>query len=260
MIPTAYFRFSGTMDPEERLEEAALWKALHDLLEARIEPLAPGSVGVHGVPVIGRPRRCEETAELRYWEDPAFLDHCGRPFTVCRFEDGLRGAVEALHAAGLGAFVKSTRAKHFIARIPVGTSIQEAFGDMAFSFIDGPALMVQELCQVRYEHRFFVVARKVVTHTPNAAHLTPLDAPGCFSFETPADREPSLFYAGGFLRGVAEQVARRMRTPDAVIDCALINGKPAVVELNPMILGGVGLFACDVRRLAVAMAAKMGLL
>jgi hypothetical protein len=256
----AYFRFCRTTDPEERLEEAALWKALHDLLEDRIEPLEPGAVGMFGVPVIGRPHITERGDELRYWTDPAFLASCGRAFHVCSFED-LPAVVELIHGIGRGAFVKSTKAKHAIVRIPVGMKVEEAFGDMAYSFIDGgPELMVQELCEVRYEHRFFVVDRRIVTHTPNAAHLTPLDHVQCFSFETPADHEPSLFYAGGFLQGVAEQIARKMRTPDAVIDCAIINGRPAAVELNPMILGGVGLFACDVRRLALAVIAKMGLL
>ncbi len=43
-----------------------------------------------------------------------------------------------------------------------------------------------------------------------------------------------------------------MATEDAVIDCALINGVPGCVELNPMVPGQVGLFAADVRALAQA--------
>jgi hypothetical protein len=41
--------------------------------------------------------------------------------------------------------------------------------------------------------------------------------------------------------------------PDhVVIDIALIDGEPAVIEMNPMQLGQVGLYASNVRDLAAA--------
>lgn len=251
------FRLTENLDPEERLEEAALWKAMHDVYGAKIEAVTEGDADY------GRGRRlnpfsgqCERSAELAYWNDPAFLKHTGRRFWVGQWEEA-EAQVQALHADGLGAFIKSTRAKDWITRVPVGQSLSDAADAMAYSYIDGgPAIMVQELATVRYEHRFFVIERRVVTSSPNAAHLTPLDYPQTFDFETPHDHRPSLFAARGFLLGVADDIARNMATPDAVIDCALINGEPACVEINPMIVGGVGLFACDVRALASAIYAR----
>lgn len=251
------FRLTENADPEERLEEAALWKAMHDVYGDRIVAVTEGGADY------GRGRRLnpfssqpERSPEIAYWKDSAFLKHAGRRFWVGQWEEA-EAQVQFLHADGLGAFIKSTRAKDWIARVPVGQSLSDAADAMAYTYIDGgPAIMVQELATVRYEHRFFVIERRVVTSTPNAAHLTPLDYPQTYDFETPHDHQPSLFSARGFLLPVAEDIARNMASPDAVIDCALINGEPACVEINPMAVGGVGLFACDVRALASAIYAR----
>ncbi|HJR83469.1 MAG TPA: hypothetical protein VJ775_06035 [Sphingomicrobium sp.] len=251
-MKTFTFRLTDNDDPEERLEEAALWKAMHDVYGARIAAVTDGDADY------GRPRRFARgpSMDLAYWTDPAFLKHAGRRFWVGRWEDADE-QVRALHADGLGAFIKSTRAKDWICKVPVGQSLDEVADAMAYSYIDGgPPIMVQELAKVRYEHRFFVIDRRIVTRSPNAAHLTPLDFPQTWDFETPRDHKHSLFSAGGFLMPVAEDIARNMATPDAVIDCALINGEPACVEINPMVIGGVGLFACDVRAIAGALYAR----
>lgn len=247
------FRLTNLHDPEERLEEAALWKAMHDVFGSAITAVSEGEAD-YGRPlrfVFGTSHR-GRTPDIAYWNDPAFLRHARRRFWVGPWEEA-ENQVQALHADGLGAFIKSTVAKDWIARVPVGQSLSDVAGDMAYSYIDGgPPVMVQELAKVTYEHRFFVIGRRIVTHSPNAAHLTPLDHPQIYDFTTPHDAEPSLFVAGGFLSAVADDIALTMAVPDAVVDCALINGQPACVEINPMVVGGVGLFACDVRALARA--------
>lgn len=253
----AYFRLTDNPDPEERLEEAALWKALHDVFGCRIEAVTDHD-DTKGI-VYGRGLRWRadhSPRDIPYWTDPAFLRHAKRSFEVCDWSSACV-AVERLHADGCGAFVKSTRAKEAIFRVPVGQSLREVVGDMAFSFIDcPPCLMVQRLVQMKFEHRFFVINRRVVTSSPNAGHLTPLDYPQFYDFETPAAPKHGLFHARGFLLGVVEDMVRDMKVPDAVIDCALIDGEPGCVEINPLIVGGVGLFACDVRALASAIYAR----
>jgi len=233
------FRLTENLDPEERLEEAALWKAMHDEYGDEIHAVTGDAEAV-----FGRLRK-REGKSIRYWDDPAFLAHCGRSFKVCRFEE-VRAEVNRLHAAGMGAFLKSTRDKHWIERVPVGADVQEIVGEMAYSFIDGgPCIMVQELCSLSNEHRFFVIGREVVTHSRNSPELTPLD------YEEARNLAPGAFMV------LAREVANTMREPNAVVDFAYINGAPGVVEFNPMHLGSVGLFACDVRALARASRAML---
>ena len=252
------FRLTDNTDPEERLEEAALWKAMKDHYGDRISPVPPVEEGGDDWIMFGRVRRFavgrEPVSEnIPYWEDPAFLENCGREFKVVDWEE-LRGAVEELHARGKGAFVKSTRSKHFVARIPVGADVDEEIGDMAYSFIDGgPSLMVQALAEVAWEYRFFVMGREIVSESAVMVELTPLDygkMDGCI-FETPTSRS---FVKDDRLvaefRKVAETVIETMVPDHAVIDIALIDGKPAVIEMNPMRLGQIGLYASDVRALA----------
>jgi len=228
------FRLTDNVDPEERLEEAALWKAMHDEYGSEIRPVKGDAPTTFG----RLRKRSGET--LRYWTDPAFLTHCRRSFTVCDFAE-VQKAVMGLHRAGLGAFLKSTRDKHWIGRVPLGADVQQVIGEMAFSFIDGgPQLMVQELCRIDNEHRFFVIGRNVVTHSRNSPELTPLDYDVARHVVRPA------------YMALARKVAAEMREPHAVVDIGDINGEPGVVEFNPLHLGSVGLFACDVRALARA--------
>lgn len=255
METVATFRLTDGVDPEERLEEAALWKAMYDAFGGAIAVAAPDDAALSALKAYGRTRRSDYTPPLAYWNDPAFLKESRRAFRLCAMED-VAQVVGEMRARGLGAFIKSTKDKHAIFRVPVGSDPREVIGDFAYSFIDGgPMLMVQDLCEITYEWRFFCVGRRIVTHSPNAAHLTPLDFMRTGgAYRTPADKAPSapIGTLAGRLLPVAERIAAAMLTEDAVIDCALINGEPGCVELNPLIVGGVGLFACDVRRLAVA--------
>lgn len=237
-----FFRLTENKDPEERLEEAALWKAMHDEYGDEIAPLPDDAEAGVCFGRMGSKVRNHVSDKLPYWADPAFLRHTQRRFSVVSY-DGLREAVAALHADGLGAFVKSTKSKHCIFKVPLGASFEEAIGAMAYSFMDGgPDLMVQQLIEPTYETRFFCIDRQIVTESPINPHLTPIDFP-CRSHPTPIATA---------LRRVAFDIADDMETPHASIDCALIDGQPGVVELNPMILGNLGLYACDVRALAKA--------
>jgi len=259
----AAFRLTSNTDPEERLEEAALWKAMHDEYGDAIMALREDDKGDPSVPTFGRAMRIPSESgrnpvseRLEYWNDAAFLAETRRRFSVVPF-DRVSAEVGKLHADGLGAFVKSTRSKHAIFRIPLGDRVQDVIGEMAYSFIDGgPSLMVQELCEMRMEHRFFCIDRKIVTDSPVQWALTPLDhpLPEGTAYETPAAKRaiqacPDVREA---LAEVATRIARNMEFPHAAIDCALINGRPGAIELNPMRLGQLGLYAADVRALARA--------
>lgn len=239
LVPCAVtFRLTENLDPEERLEEAALWKAMHDEYGDLIKPMTGDALAT-----FGRSRKAEGENRLDYWSDPAFLNHCRRSFVTVEF-DGVAAEVRKLHERGLGAFVKSARSKHWIERIPVGTDWERAIGEMAYSFIDGgPELMVQELCEIRSEHRFFCIAREIVTFSESRPELTPLDFPR---------RQSTLSKELVPMGRLAQTIAAEMRQPTATIDVAYINGELGVVEFNPLRLGQVGLFACDVRALAAA--------
>jgi hypothetical protein len=258
----AAFRLTDNADPEERLEEAALWKAMYDeygadgIVAVRDRDKAP-----EGLPVFGRtpkfPASCANpvSSRLEYWNDPAFISACRREFHVVPFEKA-EPIVRDLQARGKGAFIKSTSLKHFTATIQSDEDFHEKVGVMAYSFIDGgPALMVQELVNVEYEYRYFIIDGMVVTSSPNMTSLTPIDypLPSGAVFRTPhsprLEIRPDIVTA---LSRVASDLARSMETPNACIDVALINGVPGAVEFNPMQIGQLGLFASSVRALAKA--------
>jgi hypothetical protein len=238
------FRLTHGTDPEELLEEAALWKALHDEYGDEIAAVTGNVEATFGRGV------CGDSDRLDYWDDPAFLANCHRRFTTVPLEHVEREVAD-LHRDGFGAFVKSTRSKHWIARIPIGQTFREAADAMVYSFIDGPLLMVQELCEIKHEHRFFVINRRTETYSQNHPSLTPIDYPGAQTNLTCEAFWP--------LHRVALDMARDMASAHAVVDVAYINGRPGVVELNPMRLGQVGLFACNIRALATASRALLPL-
>lgn len=255
------YRLTDILDPEERLEEAALFKAMSDYY-GRDAVLAFRGVQCPDpdLPVFGRnpsfqAHACNPvTARLDYWTDEAFLGHVGREFHAVPYED-VASIADRMLSEGKSVFVKSSRQKHFKLTLKPGDSFADKIGDMAYSFIDGPLLLVQELVPVEYEYRFFIIDRNVVTGSANMQDLTPLDFPLAYGavFKTPLtadpDRRPDVVEAFHELAG---KIAAEMDTPHACVDIAMIDGKPSVVEFNPMQLGHLGLFACDVRALAEA--------
>lgn len=260
------FRLSDNPDPEERLEEAALWKAMFDHYgEGRITPLLSHDEAPEDWILFGRQKGRFQSGQepvsdhLPYWNDPAFRSRCGRGFEVVGYEE-LGDAVTRLHAAGRPAFLKSTRLKHWTASIPLGGEVADALGDMAYSFMDGgPHIMVQELVEMTYERRYFVMNRRVVASSPVMTALTPIDWPLPYGacFRTPSTREmevlPSVRDQQDWL---AEMVAAEMTPDHAVVDVAMVGGAssgvPVVIEMNPMVLGQAGLFASSVRDLAAS--------
>jgi hypothetical protein len=169
--------------------------------------------------------------------------------------------VTHLHASGKAAYIKSIRPKELAVRVPIGRTIHEVIGELVYNFIDSetPLLMVQEFQPMCFEHRFFIIGREVVVHSPNALVLTPLDFVVFdnswlnFGFATPK----STFYKARHIYrstmvDLVRKIARTMEFPDAVVDIAWVNEDPVVVKFNQLVVGGVKLFACDVRGLAEA--------
>lgn len=255
------FRLTDNNDPEERVEEAVLWKVLHDLTGGKVRAV---SANEHAT--FGRLLRIEQYAQrppLNYWDDPAFLENVQRKFSVHDLLHAKR-EVARLHRAGYDAFVKSTRDKHAIFKCPIGESLEDAMGDMIYSFIDGgPSLMVQQWVEMRFEWRFFCINRKIVTHSNIHPSLTPLDHPLHRFYVKPTSTRSVDVHDKDIvspLRNVAEKIASQMKDPTAIIDCAYIEGVPGCVELNPFHLGSAGLYACDVRALVKAVLEGRGIL
>lgn len=259
------FRLSDNPDPEERLEEAALWKAMYDHYGPdRITPLLSVDADPADWVLFGRQQGAFQTGQepvsndLPYWTDPAFLNHVGRDFSVVSYAE-LEAAVSRLHKAGRGVFLKSTRLKHWTAKVPVGGDLWDNVGAMAYSFMDGgPHLMVQEAVEMVYERRYFVIGREIVTSSPVMTALTPLDWPlragECYLRPDVGEAQirPAVVAKEDRL---AMEVARDMRVEHAIIDVALVGGpegETVVIEMNPMVLGQAGLFASSVRDLAAA--------
>lgn len=268
-MPTIGFRLTKNLDPEERLEEAALWKAFHDFYGNDVVAIDDEARETRDIPTFGRDPRSYQAKNnnpvssiLEYWNDPAFQKFSGRKMWVCDWDEAKK-RVQQLRDIGVGAFIKSTRTKHFVCKVPAtGASFDDVMGDMAYSFIDGgPKLLVQELVDMKYEHRFFVIDRKIVTHSPVQVTLTPLDYP-LPDFSVSRTPNSSSLEASkeilSELHRTASRVADEMEYPHAAIDCAITtspdrpNGTGCVIEFNPMKLGQLGLYACNVRKLAEA--------
>jgi len=270
-----YYRLTDTTDPEERLEDAALYKALYDTFGKGLT-LVPGDAPApkDGL-FLGRGKRNEyhdanvlAPPGLPYWNDPAFRDALTRSFIVTDL-DGARREVERLHAEGRDAFLKSTRQKHFTGRIDCGQSFHEEMDGIVYSFIDREdCLMVQEAIDMQYERRFLVMNGKVVTQSPVAWHLTPMSRSWIqgetgfdiedLHYATPQSRE-ARFCPEGTRRmtELAQRIADASETRHLCIDIAVIGSDPAtdpieVIEFNPMQPGAVGLYGCDPIRIADA--------
>jgi hypothetical protein len=268
-MKTVAFRLTNNTDPEERLEEAALWKAFYDFYGEEIYGFDDMKEDGPELPTFGRsprlplkPSRNPVSSTLDYWLDPAFKKHAQRSFWICDWNEAEKKATE-LQDHGIDVFIKSTRSKHFIQRIPAqGMSFMESMGDMAYSFIDGgPNLIVQEAIPMKYEHRFFVIDRKIVTDSPVQTKLTPIDyplKPGSVSYTPNSTSLEINIDSYHKLRRIAEDVANTMEYPHASVDCAITSSSVdqsetgCLIEMNPMQIGQLGLYACNVRALAEA--------
>ncbi len=258
------FRLSENSDPEERLEEAILWKMMHDHYGDRIS-LIEGASELD-IPTFGRSlsysggkfhnRATNPVSDhLPYWDDKAFRESVSRSFEVVDY-DQLGNAVSKLHEGGKHAFIKSTRPKHHKQTIRCGENVYRALDAMAYSFMDGgPRLMVQEWTDMIFEYRFFIINREIVTWSTKMDLLTPLDFPhikttGYRRQDDPGDAADCGRLIGRYLEFL-KPIVEKTDFPDVSIDLALRaeTRDVEIVEYNPMQLGQLGLFACDAKSL-----------
>lgn len=251
-----YYRLTETTDPEERLEDAALWKAMHDVFGSEISILPFDAATPSDGYFFGRGKRIEYARRpnlliqdrMPYWQDQAFLSNCHRMFKVMTWNDAM-DEVARLHEAGRGAFLKATDTKSMVARLPVGCDMTDLLEGWAYSFIDRPpCIMVQELVDMIFERRFVVIDRQIVTQSPIAVHLTPLNTEAMsLHYLTPTHsgepkRYPELTWR---MTDFVHRIAREMVPEHAIIDVAKINSKIGIVEFNAARIGQFGLYACD---------------
>lgn len=261
------FRLSNTEDPEERLEEALLWKLMHDFYGERIGIIE--GVYENPIPTFGREltlnggsfrnkAKNPVSAHLPYWNDPAFKKGIKRAFEVVPYED-LGRAVKDIHDTGKDVFIKSTRMKHHKQVIKRGKNAYKELDAMAYSFMDGgPEIMVQEWRPMEFEFRFFIIDRQIVTWSPKMVSLTPFDYPkiGCYGYrhENSSEKQDCGRLIADYMK-LIEPLLQETAFPDVSIDVAIakdtVSGKTdiEIVEYNPMQLGQIGLFACDVMAL-----------
>ncbi|WP_262267233.1 MULTISPECIES: ATP-grasp domain-containing protein [Microvirga] len=277
-VPPYAFVLDRGMDPEERLENAILWKALKDRAGSQIKAYDDVGKVPEGVThIFGRaghrsdlfrdglkyPGPNEKT--LPYWTMPGFLELAGRSTKLCDL-DQADAEVQRLHLEGKDAFVKATRDKYFTKQVPVGTSLWQALDALVYSFIDEEAcLLVQEYVEMTYEYRLFIVDGQVVTGA------------GCIPWKTPLDNialyDPAMIEHRGDIKvggpamsnlrldqylSFASEAVDQLGGGSFVLDVAMINGEVGIIELNPMRLGQVGLYAARVPALVDAVLAHFG--
>jgi hypothetical protein len=271
-VTRCFYRLSGTLDPEERLEDAVLAKALHDVLGHDLTLLGPDDAFPEGGLHLGRSRRNERIRSplspdhIRYWEDPAFLRFTSRDWGHFDLE-GAEAEVARLHEGGRDAVVKSTlSAKHLILRVPRGTRLDAALDAMVYSFCDRPAcLLVQERVDMRFERRFLFLDGEMLTQSAVGSHLTPMSraweaGPGvdfeALHLETPGSRRP--IHNPALTARMTERALEIAAASEQVTFCMdlcligedAVRGRIEPIEWNPFQPGQLGLYGCDPRRIA----------
>lgn len=273
MNSIAYRPYPG-FDREERIESDAMQWALMDILgdQLRIVDEFPEDV-THA---FGRTKNRHSPGPsqvyparhydfLAYWEWPCFVANCGRNFEVLDLFEAVK-RVDDIHAQDGDAFVKSTRSKEIATAVRRGTGLLEELDGMAYALADrGPCLMVQDFIPMTYEYRLFVVDGIIVTgagaierHTP-ADNRTQFDASVAVdrSCETIVEDRPDI--VAKYL-DFAAAIIPDCPVSTFVLDVAIVDGSPVIVEFNPLHLGQVGLFASQPSLLANALLKDLGLL
>lgn len=162
------YRITNTLDPEERVEDAALAKAMHDVFGDRLEIVAEG--------------------EADFGRDKMFID----PLKNIAMQYGMR---------------------------------------------------------------FVSVGRQVVTFSSVGHWLTPLamTLSDCVLYNPSFKSWSRMPEVSGALRSLASLVAKSCQYENAIIDCAMIDGKPGVIEVNLFSVGNSRLYACCPYRIAAAL-------
>lgn len=267
-----YYRLSSTEDPEERLEDACLWKAMHDTYGDGITAIPSNCRAPKEGVLFGRSRHFESDHafvgrhQTFYGRDPGFEWGASRRHEICDLPRA-EALIAEIHAEGKDAFIKSTAMKLAADPVPRGESLSSVLGNRIWSFVDREdCLLVQDFVKMRHERRFVVIAGEIVTHSPVAFHLTPIDRARLFEdtghpvsdlhFETPEFGTPLVDAAlSRRMEAFVTEVVARSDMKDTVIDVAeLEDGRIEVIEFNPVSPGGFGLFACDPYAIAEASA------
>ncbi|PZR84473.1 MAG: hypothetical protein DI537_32910 [Stutzerimonas stutzeri] len=267
------FRPYAGDDPDEKIES--------DYIERALLAALPGEIAISNtIPddathVFGRQPGnwmrpstlaypAASNVHVDYWCWDGFLAHARRTVEVLDLA-GASTRVAEIHAAGKDAFVKATRSKFHCSVVPRGVSLARHLDALIYSFIDcGPCLIVQERVDMIFEYRILVVGGRAVTGAGNIRTHTPVDNVAQFNplvslhptnddcIENPQLVERYLAFAA--------EVIPKMPVDSFCLDVAMIDGDVGIVEINPLMLGHIGLFGCDPVALTSAVLHSCGLL
>lgn len=273
MPQIAYRPYQGC-DLEECLESYAMQSALLDILGNRLtivnefpkdvtHAFGRMSNRFRGSAVLTYP--AGHYLHLDYWTWEAFRQHSGRKYQILDLFSA-RDLVSTIHLSGTDAFVKSTRNKELATRVPLGANLIEYLNGMAYVFADrGPCLMVQPHVEMTYEYRLFVINGVAVTGAGAISAHTPADNTAIFNpaiaasrtEECPVEMRPDIVKR--YLAFAADLIPQ-CPVHSFVLDVALVDGDPIIVEFNPLHLGQVGLFATRTDLIASATLQALGLI
>jgi hypothetical protein len=232
-----------------------------------------GSLPVYGLqPLLGHVSKSEADRLVgRYAETQTFLARSNRIALLATYDS------EKLDASGLFQAVRfvarATNQKIFIkVRLPkygiyiiepldpgasendIDAAVRAAL-DLTLVHLDGMrnAFLIQSWAEIEYEYRLFVVGSQVVTGAGCIDEYSPLDnkqdfdtkIQKCRNANNPIANDPEIV---GQLVAFGQQVvldfaAEVPAMSEYVLDVAVINGKPGIVELNPLF--NAGLYASD---------------
>lgn len=270
-MPNLLFSLLESKDPEERLENAMLWKAMSDVYGDKIHPITaddkvqPGDM-IFGMPTGRQLRTSGSDVPKDYWNWEPFTSRLSRDFHVCNYEEA-QAAVASLNEAGKAPFVKALRDKFYVERGEHGQSLEEILGDMVYSFCDydTPVLMIQEAVDFSHEYRCIIVDGQVVTGSPVLHAATPAarlmmrgDNPEARLYKSPSDPISSGKHAGvvvSNMKAIAAEMAQELRLTSGTIDLGLIGGDPGriePIEINSGLPGRYGLYFADPVKIAEA--------
>lgn len=268
----AFKRYLGD-DREELLESQAAERALKALLGERLVVCDRYPEDV--THAFGRPPKNwfplpkdmvypgANERHTPYWEWEGFLANARRSVTLCDFEGAGKRTAE-IHAAGKDAFAKTTW-KSWSGVIRQGQTFGRAIGDAAYIYIDRPpCLLVQERVRIEHEYRIFIVDGNPVTGAGALMEMTPNDNESTFDCKVRKDiRGDDVAFDPAMVAEYvifAREAVKRMPVKTIDMDVAMIDGEIGIVEVNPLHLGQVGLFASDVDALAQAVCTSLKLI
>lgn len=273
MTVIAFRPYKGS-DREERLESDATQTALAQLLGDRLTVTdefpkgvthAFGRTNIRSLALQAYAYPAGHYADLPYWEWAAFQKYSGRTYDVLDLSDASRKVAE-LHRSGNAAFVKSTRTKELAIPVRPGATLIQQLDGMEYALCDrGPCLIVQEHVDMQYEYRMFVIGGAPITGAGCIEQFTPEDNVDIFDdavrpFRTadcPAENRPDIVRQ--YLE-FASQVIPECPVSTFVLDVAMVDGRPVVVEFNPLHFGQIGLYASNPGKIAEALLNELDLI